>query len=138
MRIVRRCTATKANGERCKAYALWNSPERKCSAHAYPHRHRPGRYHYHWHAPVCCCAAFNFLTVCTVVAVGGASSRRGSAPHQAVPIAGQGCGVLQERTPEPFNVSIPKRTAADFPGDNPGHKRHLKKDHEEKHPCQTV
>lgn len=34
----RQCTATKSNGEPCKAWALWNCPEQLCAAHYYSTR----------------------------------------------------------------------------------------------------
>jgi hypothetical protein len=37
-RNLRQCKAIKANGERCKAWALWNSPEQICSGHTYKKR----------------------------------------------------------------------------------------------------
>lgn len=34
----RKCTATRADGKRCQAWAVWNADEQKCSSHLYSQR----------------------------------------------------------------------------------------------------
>lgn len=50
-RELRQCTATKSNGERCQAWAMWDDPQQRCVTHAGRHHtgpiplvcHLPGR-----------------------------------------------------------------------------------------------
>jgi len=40
---LRRCTATRRDGTRCAAWALWGDPGRRCRMHAPPERQPRGR-----------------------------------------------------------------------------------------------
>jgi len=61
-RELRRCKATKANGEPCKAWAMWSDPEGRCMAHAGVKRDFTGRYKkpIKTQAVACTCATYSW------------------------------------------------------------------------------
>jgi hypothetical protein len=65
-RMLRRCCATRADGEPCQAWAIWRHPDGLCAAHAGvtggPRRQGgwPSNILYHARYPLCSCAAYDF------------------------------------------------------------------------------
>lgn len=61
----RRCVERRADGKPCRAWAMWDSPDQRCSSHTYKTRRRDNemsdeirREQNRRHAPTCDCPAY--------------------------------------------------------------------------------
>ena len=85
---LRRCTATKADGSPCRAWAVWDDDRQLCVCHAgRHHRGSPLLTQRSWYQPKaaryepCCCAAYQWLH-----RPGGGKCRWPEAPTSPSPI----------------------------------------------------